>query len=229
MQEPGAYLIDLPSNPPERRRSSNTIANRLLTYILPALMVVLIGASLFWLQWASQRGITLGYPMPKVQITSMPTQSVLVNTLTRFSATAVGRDITYQWNFGDGTVGSGDSVSHTFQSNGTFTVQVTATDAIAQTSTTTASVQVIPPRPTAFFTFALLYGGYVSFDASNSTADPSTSLTTFVWTFGDGNSDSTSSTQEYHQYSYYGTYQVTLVVTDATGQSSDAYMANVVI
>jgi len=192
-------------------------------------MVVLIGASLFWLQWASQRGITLGYPMPKVQITSMPTQSVLVNTLTQFSATAVGRDITYQWNFGDGMFGSGDSVSHTFQSNGNFTVQVTATDAIEQTSTTTANVQVIPPRLTASFTSTLSYGGYVSFDASNSSADSSTSLTTFNWTFGYGTSDSTSSTQEYHQYSYNGTYQVTLVVTDATGQSSDAYVANVVI
>ncbi len=106
---------------------------------------------------------------------------------------------------------------------------VRATDAINQTSTDTTNVRVIPPSPTASFTYSVSYSGYVYFDASASTADPSTSIANYSWDFGDGNTDSTSSPQEYYQYYSMGTYQVSLVLTDATGQSSSAYTASVVI
>lgn len=41
---------------------------------------------------------------------------------------ADGDTLTYSWNFGDGSTGFGDSVSHTFSSVGPFTVSVTASD-----------------------------------------------------------------------------------------------------
>ena len=152
----------------------------------------------------------------------------MLHNAAQFTANATGRDVTYTWDFGDGSSGYGPLVSHTYQSNGNFTVTVKATDAINQTSTDTISVRVIPPAPTASFTFSTYYG-YVTFDASGSSADPSTSIASYSWTFGDGATDSTGSSGEYHQYSNTGTYQVSLVVTDATGQTSSTFTANVVI
>ena len=42
---------------------------------------------------------------------------------------------TYAWNFGDGSTGSGATMSHTYASAGTYTVTVTATDMYGKTGT----------------------------------------------------------------------------------------------
>lgn len=195
------------------------------------LIIALMAAGLFWVQWAAHRGLTLGYPHPSVQIAQLPSTSLQLNTPVQFSAQATGRDLNYSWDFGDqtGTV-TGANPGHTYQQNGNFVVTVTVTDAIGQSSTASTSVQVYPPKPTATFTYSDYGGGYIVFDASNSHADPSTSIAQYNWDFGDGNTDNTSSYQESHTFTVEGTtYQVTLSVTDGTGQTSDSYTANVYV
>jgi hypothetical protein len=51
---------------------------------------------------------------------------------------------TTSWTFGDGTGATGDAVGHTYESKGTFTVTVTATDALGNTSTATGTVDIAP-------------------------------------------------------------------------------------
>ncbi|MFF1356742.1 PQQ-dependent sugar dehydrogenase [Streptomyces sp. NPDC058297] len=54
----------------------------------------------------------------------------------RFSSTATDADsdaLTYSWNFGDGTTGTGAAPSHTYKKNGTYTATVTAKDATGRT------------------------------------------------------------------------------------------------
>lgn len=197
--------------------------------MLVLLVLVFLGASLSWLQWSSQQGIILGYPMPNVHI------STVLNDLTlrqpsMFAANATGRELLYTWDFGDQSgVVNGASVSHAYESNGTFTVTVTVTDRVGHSSYATHTVHVFPPPPTASFSASVSYSGYVSFDASASAADPSTSIATYLWDFGDGNSDSTSYNQDSHSYTNTGTYTVRLLVTDAIGQQSSPYTATVVI
>ena len=48
----------------------------------------------------------------------------------------------YAWSFGNGQSGSGASVTHTYGSSGTYTVQLTVTDTVGQTDTETQSVTV---------------------------------------------------------------------------------------
>ncbi len=50
--------------------------------------------------------------------------------------------ISYAWNFGDGGSASGANVSHSFAGTGTYTVQLTVTDALSQTSTASRPVSV---------------------------------------------------------------------------------------
>lgn len=214
--------------PVDRPIQSRRPAQRLVYILLPALVVALMGGSLYWLQWASQQGIKMGYPVPTVHIVSTSPDPTLINTAAQFSARAFGRDVQYTWDFGDGTNGEGTDVSHTYQRNGTFTVTVQAIDSIEQGSSDTVTVHIVPPPPTASFTYSLsYYSYYVYFDASGSAADPSTSLSSYSWNFGDGSSDTTSYPQDGHQYSGSGTYQVSLTVTDATGQTSSAYSVNI--
>ncbi|EMA52569.1 MULTISPECIES: glycosyl hydrolase family 18 protein [Halococcus] len=48
----------------------------------------------------------------------------------------------YEWDFGDGSTGSGKTVSHTYSSKGTYTVSLTVTDGAGASATTTSDVTV---------------------------------------------------------------------------------------
>ena len=63
-----------------------------------------------------------------------------------WGADSIGNNVTYSWDFGDGTTGSGLSVSHTYAQNGDYTVVVTATDGSC-TATNTIIVQVFEVTP----------------------------------------------------------------------------------
>ena len=224
MQGPVVYS-NLPPTQQTRRPVPGHVLNRLVYFILPIVLVVLVGASMFWLQWASQRGIALGYPTPHVAIfTSVNNNTVQVRNAIQFTADASGRGLTYVWDFGDNTSGTGLAVSHSYQRGGAYTVTVTATDVINQSSTTRQTVTVTVPPPQASFTSNNSYGyGYVYFDASSSIADPSTYIQSYNWDFGDGNTYQTSNPQYDYQYANYGQqYTVTLTVTDGTGQTSSS-------
>ena len=57
-----------------------------------------------------------------------------------FSASIIsGSSPVYTWDFGDGTTGTGQSVSHTYAATGTYTVKVTATNTL---STLTAQTSI---------------------------------------------------------------------------------------
>ena len=58
-----------------------------------------------------------------------------------------GSIVGYQWNFGDGTTSLLSSVSHTYQTPGTFNAQVTVTDNAGATSSASMSINVTGPMP----------------------------------------------------------------------------------
>jgi TolB protein len=57
-----------------------------------------------------------------------------------------GMIASHLWLFGDGTSGSGATVSHTYAAGGTYAVTLTVTDNDAVTSSQTQSVTVVPPE-----------------------------------------------------------------------------------
>jgi PKD repeat protein len=60
----------------------------------------------------------------------------------RGSSDADGTIVSYAWNFGDGSTGTGSTASHTYAAAGTYPVALTVTDDGGKTATTTVSITV---------------------------------------------------------------------------------------
>ena len=65
-----------------------------------------------------------------------------------------GSGVTYSWNFGDSTSGSGVSPTHTYTAPGSYTATVTATNMLG--STTASTIVVVAAAPIRIFLPLLL-------------------------------------------------------------------------
>jgi PKD repeat protein len=132
---------------------------------------------------------------------------------------ACGQNCTYQWNFGDGTVGSGIFMTHQYRQVNAFGVTLTVTDARGAQATVVKPVPVgaaAPPTPA--FTFspsAPEPGDTIFFNASTSLAAQGRVLVDYFWDFGDGTTANGVSVSKV--YAAEGDYVVTLKVTDDAG------------
>ena len=234
MQEPTFFAgkpTSMPAPNSQMQQASSRLRSKLVLVLVPVLVIALVAGSLTWLQWASQRGITLGYPAPQVHIEPLASGTALLNANIQFSADVTGRDLNYSWDFGDGTYDSGPIVSHAYQqlsgeqNNFTYTVSVSVTDPLGRSSSDATTIRVLPPLPTVTFTYSEETGYYgydqtIDFNTSGSVIGTSTA--TYSWTFGDGNSDPNGSSTETYTYYSPGTYVVTLVITDEAGQTGQS-------
>ena len=122
----------------------------------------------------------------------------------------------WAWDFGDGTIDSVASPTHTFTS-GTFNVQLIVTNSCGDDDTVTIPV-VVCAKPTAGWTFTIISSGangmQIQFDASSSIG-----AVTYNWDFGDGSGNTTSGFPV-HTYATPGLfYVVRLIVYNSCGDS----------
>jgi len=142
-----------------------------------------------------------------------------------------GSIISYTWDFGDGTSGTGASTTHTYASANLYNVSLTvmddtgATDSIATTATITAAPVNQLPVADANGPYSGIAGSPVTFDGSASN-DPDGSIASYSWDFGDGNSG--TGVTPSHTYTIDGNYTVSLTVTDNEGATgSDTSTASI--
>jgi PKD repeat protein len=169
--------------------------------------------------WASQ-GTFLYVPADQVA-PNQPPQASFTSNCTKLAcsfSSAGSRDPdgaiqSYAWDFGDGSVSSAQSPSHTYASPNTYTVQLTVTDNSGGTATASQQLTVDnpPDPPTAKFTVNCLHLD-CAFDASTSTGTYSP-ISSYSWDFGDGSSLGSGVTTN-HPYAADGSYTITLTVTD---------------
>jgi PKD repeat protein len=133
-----------------------------------------------------------------------------------------GTIISYSWDFGDGTTATGVIVNHSYSQRELFQVKLTITDNDGATDTAIATKNIWNKSPSAIFTETINVGNdtIISFDASES-YDPDGTIVDYIWDFGDGNTATGVTTT--HAFDNYGTYLVTLTVTDNDGATDSAY------
>jgi PKD repeat protein len=130
--------------------------------------------------------------------------------------------VDYSWIFGDGTTGTGRSVTHTYGDSGSHNVTLTVTNDRGLSASTSQVINVgAGAAPTPAFTFSPnspSANETVFFNASTSTAGAGHSIVAYRWTFGDGGT--ASGVTVTHAYTVSGAYVVQLTVTDEAGQSA---------
>lgn len=132
-----------------------------------------------------------------------------------------GQIVTYDWDFGDGSTGTGAITEHIYRNTGTYTVSLKVTDntGTLNNSSLDAIQVVINKKPIADAgpDVISIPGENIVFDGSRS-FDSDGEVTKYDWNFGDGSLLSGKKVQ--HIYQNPGKYSVTLKVTDNTGQES---------
>lgn len=137
--------------------------------------------------------------------------------------------VTYQWDFGDGTYGTGPSPVHTYlnttDSIVVYPVTMVGANAFGCTDTTSAQITVFPD-PVAQMTVGTTTGCH---PLTVELVNTSTGADQFTWTYGDGQSATIGDSVHTHTWFNYGgvgpaTYPVSLTATTVHGCTSTATM-----
>ena len=132
----------------------------------------------------------------------------------------------WEWDFGDGANGTGETVSHTYTTAGTRIVVLRVTDNDGAQDTAQKTINVLPGEatgPSARFTASPTSGTsplVVQFNATGTTYD--LSPLTYSWTFGDGVTGTGVTTSHLYVTSTTRTYTVTLTVRGPDGREGTA-------
>jgi PKD repeat protein len=145
----------------------------------------------------------------------------------QFTDLSTGSPVSWAWSFGDGSSSSARNPVHTYTAEGTYTVSLTVTNECgADTSVKEAYIIVSPcPLPDADFT-ANQTTGRAPLDVQFTDLSTGSPIS-WAWSFGDG---TTSESQNpVHRYTQFGTYTVSLTVTNECGADTQVKMGYIVV
>ncbi len=127
----------------------------------------------------------------------------------------------YNWNFGDGTTGTGQYAYHRYQVPGNYTIELTVSDGKTDSLVASTTVEVTNTAPVA--DPGGPYNGFrakpTRFNAYQSSDPDGDSITSYQWDFGDGTTLTTTDYFVEHIYNTTGTFTASLTVSDGFAQS----------
>lgn len=148
--------------------------------------------------------------VPTASFSSSAAQPCLLPTDISFSNTSTNAS-GYQWLFGNGAFSTEVNPTTTYTDAGSYTVTLIALSGAGCADTTTATV-VIDDVPTVGFNLQNAQGCAPLVVNFNNTSTPGLQ---YQWNFGDGTTSTISN--PIHVYDIPGDYEVSLIVTSATG------------
>ena len=160
---------------------------------------------------------------PTARFTFSPS-SPKVGESVRFDASASvdpdGTSISYTWNFGDSTTGSGQFVTHAYDHKGTFTTTLIVTDDDGASASTSQKIEIANQSPQAGFSFIPSNPSILdAVQFTDSSTDPDGDIVSWEWNFDDGTTS--PEPNPIHRYEREGTFTVTLTVTDNDGLTDE--------
>ena len=160
---------------------------------------------------------------PTATFTTMPSppSDDLTVIFVDLSTDVDGTIVAWSWSFGDGESSEEISPTHTYTSSGTYTVSLTVTDDDGATGTASQTVTVgvaSDQRPVASFSHdppTPEVGQVVKFTDSSIVGD----FPIVEWSWGFGDTETSTDRDPTHAYAAVGTYTVILTVADSHGAS----------
>jgi len=147
-------------------------------------------------------------PLPQIQIPAQTAASCRGVTFTYHDSSAINAGDSYLWNFGDGSTGNTNPISHSYTQTGLYTVTVIITSTQGCRNTATAPAKVIV-YPTAKAGFTADPKDAPIFEPTISFIDGSVHATSWAWDFGDKTALSYSTERNpIHTYADTGSYVV---------------------
>lgn len=138
----------------------------------------------------------------------------------------VTKDVVYEWDFGDGSTGTGQTVSHTYSASGTYTVKLTVKTAAQAKETNpkleskqTAQIEITVAAALSVAIAASVTEGPAPLEVSF-TAEVQGTAASYNWDFGDGSTSQEANPT--HTFTTEGTYTVKLIVTAPDGSTASA-------
>jgi PKD repeat protein len=197
--------------------TTSTAANPTVTYNNPGVYnVTLTATNAAGNSTVTQNNFVTVGTVPVAGFLGSVNSGTVVFTNTSNNATG------YVWNFGDPASGAANASTatnpnHTYATDGTYTVTLTATNACGSTTTTQVITVVTPP--TAGFSVsgangcAPLVVQYTSTSSANATS--------FAWQFPGGTPTTSTAQNPTVTYANQGTYGATLTVSNSAGNNSN--------
>ncbi|MEP7169073.1 MAG: PKD domain-containing protein, partial [Bacteroidota bacterium] len=127
------------------------------------------------------------------------------------TTTPAGSNYNWNWNLGNGQTSNGQNATGVYGNAGTYTVTLIAGDSLGCADTITQQVTV-NPAPVAAFTFT---GGSTCLNGTVTITNTSTGGISYFWNLGNGQTSTLQNPTVVYTQS--GNYDITLVVTSATG------------
>ncbi|MCC7244239.1 MAG: PKD domain-containing protein, partial [Saprospiraceae bacterium] len=198
--------------------ATSTAASPVVTYAAPGLYAVTLTAG-------NSAGTATASQSNIVEVTTTP-QAGFGNSVSgataSFTNTTTGAT-SYAWSFGDGANSTSANPSHTYATDGVYTVVLTATNNCG-TATASQNVTIATP-PTAGFTANNTNGcAPLTVQFSNTS---SANATAYSWTFEGGTPATSTEANPTVVFANPGTYAVTLTTSNAQG-SSTATQSNII-
>jgi len=135
--------------------------------------------------------------------------------------------VKFEWDFGDGTSGTGEAIAHTYDDAGTYTVVLRITDDGGESATAQKTIYITPADPAgpvASFTASPTSGTSpltVNVNASASTYEGGT-ITSYAWDWGDARTGFGVSASHAFFSTGSQTFTITLTVTTNDGRAATA-------
>ena len=167
---------------------------------------------------------------PVADFTWQPSQPKDTETITfnaNLSHDEDGTIVSYTWEFGDGSTGTGVTAEHKYADNGTYVVKLTVKDDKGATASVEKTIIVSNKAPVASFSIEPLHPYVKQNITFNSlSVDDDGDIVNYTWEFGDGNLSYEKN--PVHAYIKKGNYTVKLTITDNDG-AKDEYTMYVVV
>ncbi len=160
---------------------------------------------------------------PKAVFASVDTL-VCIGSNVRFTNNSTGVNLTYNWDFGDGTFSNAANPVKVYAVDGDYTIRLTVTDVNGCTNTLTKNAFIKIHTADAFFTVNDSLSSCTPFEVNFT--NTSKYFTSSRWDFGDGGTSTLANPT--HYFSAIGTYTVKLIVAGPGGCTDSAFKTIIV-